>query len=117
MKILFCGDRNWSNRIYIQDVIKDLLEAYGIFTVIHGAARGADTIAGEEAIRLGLEVIEVPANWDLYQKRAGMIRNAEMLKLKPKIVIAFHADFENSKGTKHMVAIAKKAGVHTLVLP
>jgi len=40
-----------------------------------------------------------------------------MLKDNPDIdlVVAFHDDIENSKGTKHMVNIAQKNGIKTLL--
>jgi hypothetical protein len=34
-----------------------------------------------------------------------------MLAAKPDLVLAFHADLAHSKGTKHMVGIARKAGI------
>lgn len=38
-----------------------------------------------------------------------------MLDMHPDIVLAFHSDFENSKGTRHMVALARNANIKTKV--
>ena len=83
--------------------------------VIHGAARGADTIGGKVAKEMKLSVEAIPANWGLYGKAAGHIRNKWMLDRKPDLVLAFHPDIESSKGTKHMVKIAREAGVEVRV--
>lgn len=78
--------------------------------VIHGAARGADRIAGEIAAALGLEVVSYPARWREHGRAAGPIRNRQMLEEgKPDRVIAFWDG--RSKGTAHMVNLAKAAGL------
>ncbi len=85
--------------------------------IIHGAANGADTIAGMAAKELGLEVMEFPAEWSKHGKRAGPIRNQQMLdEGRPNGVIAFHEDISRSKGTKHMIKIAKKNNIPVLIL-
>lgn len=50
-----------------------------IFALMHGAARGADTVAAEWAQDRAVMELAHPADWDRYGKRAGPIRNAEML--------------------------------------
>lgn len=116
MRILICGDRNWTN----QDLIYKELEGYKldpkVTTIIHGACRGADRLAGRAARCLGLDVKEFPADWKKYGNAAGPIRNTQMLDEKPNLVLAFHNDIENSKGTKDMVKKARKAGVITFVV-
>jgi hypothetical protein len=47
-----------------------------------------------------MPVIAMPADWANHGKAAGPIRNRKMLDLKPDLVLAFHADLTNSKGTK-----------------
>ncbi|MFI5405141.1 MAG: SLOG family protein [Nitrososphaerales archaeon] len=112
MKILICGDRHWSNYWAIYDVISRLDRSS---VIIHGAAKGADTTAGIIAKKLGFEVVSVPAEWEKYGRAAGPIRNKVMLDMNPDLVLAFHTDIENSKGTKNMVEIAKKKGVETII--
>lgn len=79
--------------------------------VVHGDALGADRLGGEMAKGLGLRVIPVPAEWKRYGRGAGPIRNKKMLFMGIDLVLAFHADISRSKGTKHMILIAKKAGI------
>jgi hypothetical protein len=83
----------------------------GTFTVIEGEARGADKLARVVAEELNLPVDQYPANWELYGRAAGPIRNSEMLiEGKADAVVAFHSDLPRSKGTGNMVRQALKAG-------
>lgn len=114
-RVLVCGDRHWSDRGAILDRLRRLPSDT---VVIHGAAQGADTIAGEVAVSLGFTVEPYPADWARYGRAAGPIRNAKMLQDgKPDLVIAFHADIPASRGTRNMVNLARKADVPTEVLP
>ena len=121
MKILVTGDRNWTDRQFIYDVLykygENMPDMYptGYIRIVHGAARGVDSLAGEIARSLGYTEVAYPAQWNKHGKAAGPIRNQQMLdEEQPDLVIAFHDDLENSKGTKHMVAIAKLAGIKIL---
>ena len=97
---------------------------------------GADYQARQAAIQLGIQVIECPALWEYHGKKAGPIRNQMQLNLAVALipvnnpigsnpymhrsshllVIAFHSDLKNSKGTKDMVNRARKAGVKVKVI-
>lgn len=54
MRVLICGDRDWSD---VEAIRNRLVELPPGSTVIHGAARGADSIAGRLAESMGFEVI------------------------------------------------------------
>lgn len=76
--------------------------------VIEGEQRGVDLLAREWAEEKGLEVKGFPADWDKYQKRAGFIRNAQMLEEgKPQAVVAF----PGGVGTRMMVSLSRRAGI------
>lgn len=116
-RVLVCGDRNWTNRDLILKTLGDVQQSEGVYVVIEGEAQGADTIGRLAADVLGIPVLKFPANWRVHGKSAGPIRNVQMLKEgQPTLVLAFHNFIENSKGTKHMVTIAQKAGVTTRVI-
>ena len=57
----------------------------------------------------GLHSEVYPADWDTYGKRAGVIRNAQMLDKGADLVIAFWDG--SSPGTKDMMTRTKRAGV------
>lgn len=120
MKILVCGDRNWSDRDFLNERLDHFRKGIGlsgadISLLIEGEASGADSMARDWAHARGIPVDPHPADWGLYGKSAGPIRNQEMLDVGPQFVIAFHNDIENSRGTKDMVTRARKAGVRVLV--
>lgn len=77
--------------------------------VIEGGAPGADALSLEAAEAFDVCVQSFPAEWEKYGKAAGPIRNTQMLNEgKPELVIAFHDDLQNSKGTRNMVQQAEK---------
>jgi len=115
MKVLICGDRNWTDREKIRSWIAKLQDQ-GYDTVIEGEARGADTIAAEEAVRADMIVLRFPANWALHHRAAGHIRNRQMLDQKPDLVVAFHPDLTKSHGTADTVHEANRRGIIVLVI-
>ncbi len=112
LTVLVCGDRNWHNFVLPRQILKDLLKHDPFITVIHGDCRGADKICGYTARQLGMIVKPEPANWNEYGLRAGPIRNKLMIdKYHPDLVIAFHNDVKNSKGTLGMLKLAIKSNI------
>jgi hypothetical protein len=108
MRLLVCGSRDWTDRVLIRSTLASLAE---VDVVIHGAAPGADRLAGEVARELGIPVLAFPADWDKHGRAAGPIRNAQMLREgRPHLILAFHDALEHSRGTRDMVAKAKRAG-------
>jgi len=90
-----------------------LVSRYGPenLTIIHGAASGADELAGAWAHDSGIDVIAFPITdeeWARWGRAAGPKRNARMLlQGEPDLVIAF----EGGKGAQNMVRLARGAGV------
>jgi hypothetical protein len=119
MKVLVTGSRDWSS---IDVIVRELSKLPTGSIIVHGACRGADTIAGVVAEALGFEVRPYPASWNEFARSAGPIRNRYMLCAEHKrnepvdLVIAFHADLENSTGTKDMVGIATVANIECRVI-
>lgn len=106
MKALVCGGRNFSDVNLLENTLDDFGE---ITSIIEGGARGADTLARLWAKKRQIPCQTVYAKWAAHGKGAGHIRNTEMLKLKPDVVIAF----EGGAGTANMIKQASKAGVKT----
>ena len=108
MRLLICGDRNWTDGVKIANVLNYLKPT----EVIEGDCRGADRIAGSIAMAQHIKVLKFPANWDKYGNGAGHIRNTQMLKEgKPELIGAFSSDIENSRGTANMLTQAEDNGV------
>lgn len=118
MKVLVCGDRNYRRMDLIERELKKLPSDT---VIIHGAAPGADTLAGFVADRIGLKVVNdgkgFPADWGRYGRGAGPVRNQQMLdEGKPDIILAFHDDIEDSRGTKNMINKGVKAGKKVILI-
>ena len=118
--VLVTGDRDFTNAKLIGKVLFNLAPSI----LIEGGAKGADTLAGEWADARNIMRITIPANWKLYGRGAGPIRNKEMLSLlmdyhkqgSEVLVVGFHNHIEESAGTSNMLLQAETSGVnYTLV--
>lgn len=122
MRVLVCGDRNWNHQSAIDAVLTGLLSQNDELVIIEGDARGADRMAGEWAEFVRGNTCDpvrhetYPADWSEHGRAAGPIRNRQMLAAKPDLVVAFHNDLSESKGTKDMVTIARKARIPVWVV-
>lgn len=105
--VLVTGSRNWSD---VELLARRLNRLPDDTTLIHGGARGVDTLAGEFARRKGFEVGVFPAPWKTEGRKAGFIRNEWMLDEQPNLVIAFATDIETSRGTRHCALGAHDRG-------
>lgn len=101
--MLFFGGRDFRDEGAMRAIFDRLPPALteAGFCVIHGAAKGADTIAGNVAKARGVPVIEVPANWDFYKLAAGPVRNTWMLDFcRPNYAVGL----PGGRGTANMLA-------------
>lgn len=107
-RILVCGGRDFDNYPLASCALNLLRTKHPIAVIIHGAARGADTLAARWAMQHGIKAEPYPADWDTHGKGAGHIRNAIMLAQgKPHAVVAF----PGGTGTKDMLIRALAAGL------
>lgn len=103
MKLAIIGSRDFND----YKLLTQTLETYKdkITIVVSGAARGADSLGERWAIENGKQTIIFPADWDKYGKRAGYIRNEDIIK-NSDCVIAFWDGI--SKGTNHSITLASR---------
>lgn len=114
MLILICGDRHWADFELMQATLSYLPDTD--VTIVSGHARGADRL-GECLADLrgwGKEIYR--AQWSRYGKAAGPLRNIEMLATLPDLVIAFHDNIRESKGTRHCIREAQKRGIPVVLI-
>lgn len=112
MRVLVCGGRDYSDVSRLYGVL-DALPRDGL-VIIHGGARGADSLAAEWAKDRQVSSHAFPANWTEHGRAAGPIRNQTMIDLgKPDCVIAF----PGGRGTFDMIDRAKKAGIAVTEVP
>lgn len=108
LRVLVCGSRSWSDYAAISDQLSLVSSGVGL-VVVHGGAMGADTVAANYALRSGIPTEVFYADWDKYGKRAGILRNNEMLDTRPDLVLAFWDG--KSRGTKHTIDEARRRGI------
>lgn len=134
MRVIVTGSRTWREPALVYQALDTLYagmgsEEYLGLTVIHGdCPEGADRHARDWCH--GRErVIEqrFPADWKTYGKRAGPIRNGQMIESGADLVLAFldwcdriecaRHDTEGdhpSHGAGHCVAKAEAAGIEVI---
>jgi len=120
VRLLVCGSRNWSDREYLFSILDsvDVASKFQIECVIEGEASGADKMAALWADQYEIPVKAFPAQWRTFNKAAGPIRNTQMLdEGKPDVVVAFHENVWESKGTKDMISQALKRGIPVWLYP
>ena len=108
MKIIVAGSRGYTDK---EKVFRILDVLYGLnpnIEIVSGLARGPDMFGKEWADKKGVKVHPFPADWNKYGKRAGYLRNEQMAEFSD-ILIAFWDGV--SKGTQHMIKLAKKHGL------
>ena len=121
--IAVTGGRDYSNR---QRVFEALDEIQGVTMLIHGAARGADTLAAEWARSRGIPLNAYHADWENidvvpcrirvrdgrpYNALAGLTRNIEMLVAgQPDLLVVF----PGGNGTAHCHREALRRGIPSL---
>lgn len=108
MRILITGSRNFDNFKLMKYILNFFKEEKEV-TLIHGNCRGADKIAGYIGKSLGFNIEAHPADWNRYGKKAGPIRNTEMVDSGADLVLAF--PIGNSYGTKDCIRKAEQRGI------
>lgn len=131
MRIIIAGGRDFNDYLLLEKecnrICKQLSDE-GYFSkvigisqhsieVISGTANGADKLGERFAKEYGFKIKRFPANWNLYGKSAGYKRNEQMAlyaKEDNGVLIAYWNRV--SKGTKHMIDLAKKHGLRVFVV-
>lgn len=131
MRVLVCGSREFTDRLIIWSILdgllaewKDAAEISPVmkedeeFILIEGGAKGADTIAAEWAERNGITHWKFSADWEVWGKAAGPLRNRRMLEEgRPTEVFAFvNKPLAQSRGTADMVKVTKQSGIPAYVI-
>jgi hypothetical protein len=122
MRILITGSRDWTDGGTMLAAIRELWQEWAHrtpedstddFVVVHGdCPSGADYMA-DRICSVRLVTLERhPADWATHGKRAGFVRNAEMVALGADVCLAFIKN--ESKGATMTADLAEKAGIRTV---
>lgn len=122
MRVLVTGSRQMLDQARVYRELDDLFamameDGDAEFIVVHGAAPGADSLAGQWVFDrrhngpVHPQVEVHAAEWNRYGKLAGGIRNAKMVGLGATVVLAFFQPGAQNVGTRNCVAQARLAGL------
>lgn len=116
-KIIIAGGRDFSNYSLLKEKVdfylSEAIAAGDEIVIVSGKANGADSLGEKYAIEKGYSIDEHPAKWNELGKRAGYVRNEEMAKVAHALIAFWDG---KSKGTKHMIDLAKKYNLHVRVV-
>lgn len=111
-RIIIAGSRTFTDKSLLYRVCDEQIaeiaksDENATVQIISGGARGADKLAEMYARDRQFSNIVLPAQWNKYGKRAGMLRNGDMARMASKkdgkgVLIAFWDG--QSRGTKNMI--------------
>lgn len=107
MRVIVAGSRNFMVKDFVYKKLDEILEQYKNIEIVEGGARGVDYLAKQYAIEKNIPYKEFPANWNLYGRSAGILRNKDMASYSD-VLIAF---YNGSRGTSNMIKEAEDKGL------
>ena len=109
-RVIVAGSRNFNDYELLKRKMIHYLSRYKPHEVeiVSGGARGADALGERFAKEKGCHLKIMKADWDLFGKSAGYIRNAEMAKYADACVVFWDGV---SKGSEHMINLAEAEGI------
>lgn len=114
MKLAVIGSRSFCSYGWLEQCLLRSFRVADIEAVISGGARGADALAARFASCHDIPLIVLRADWDKHGKKAGPMRNSEIVA-QADAVAAFWDG--HSAGTRDTIAKARAAGRRVLVFP
>jgi len=114
MKIIIAGSRTITNKYLINRNIFKGIESLVPFSkidetiIISGGARGVDTEGESWAKSFGFPVKRFLPEWNKYGKKAGFLRNKEMINEADALIAIWDG---KSKGTEHTINLAKEKNI------
>lgn len=115
-RIIIAGGRDFNDYNLLKKKVNNLIsekrKTHQIY-IVSGKARGADSLGEKYANENGLNIMEFPADWDKHGKSAGYKRNLEMAENADALIAFWDGE---SRGTKHMIDIAKEKNLLTRII-
>jgi hypothetical protein len=109
-RVAIVGSRDFPNAGAVSAFVRSLPPHT---VVVSGGARGVDQWAEEAAKQRGLQTKIIQADWDNLGRRAGPIRNAEIVASSDRLVAFWNG---RSRGTLNTVLAARSGGLPILIL-
>lgn len=112
-KVIIAGTRTFQDYDLLRRYVDMKLSSVSMrddIEIVSGCARGADTLGERYAAERGYPVKRFPADWQQYGKSAGYRRNQAMAQYADALIAFWDGQ---SRGTMHMIALAKEHGLMT----
>jgi len=110
MKVIVAGSRTITDYEFLEHAITE--SGFEITQIISGGARGVDSMGERFAREKNIQCRVMTANWDVYGKSAGYIRNEDMAKVADALIALWDGE---SKGTRNMINIAKRNNLKVFI--
>ncbi|KOV84720.1 DUF2493 domain-containing protein [Nocardia sp. NRRL S-836] len=112
LRILITGSRTWADRAMIRAALAEVWNPDSV--LVSGACpNGADALCEACWAHWGGKIERHPADWDRYGRRAGFVRNEEIVKAGADVCLAFIRG--NSAGASNTAKLAQEAGIETRI--
>ena len=105
MKVAVVGSRGFENYSKLSRVLDKVHVVKPITLIVSGGAVGADSLSEKWAEENGIEILIFKPDWKKYGKRAGFIRNTQIVESADTVVAFWDGE---SRGTKNSIDTANK---------
>ena len=107
-KVIIAGGRDFNDYDLLVKVCDHMLSNLNDIEIVSGHAKGADSLGELYAKEKNHKLTLFPANWSLYGKSSGVIRNQQMSEYADALICFWD---DKSKGTKNMIDLATNKGL------
>ncbi len=113
MKLIIAGSRTITNYSIVYDAVisrfyGDSIFDHNITEIVSGGANGIDQLGERFAMNEHIPYKVFPAEWEKYNKSAGVKRNLQMAKYADTLLCIWDGI---SRGSKNMIKLAKENGL------
>lgn len=110
MKTIIAGSRSITDIEHVKRAIEK--STFVITEVVTGLEYGPDLLGKEWAIDNNIPVKEFPSDWETNGRKAGIIRNKDMIKYAESLIAIWDGE---SRGTKTIINLARIQGLKIYV--
>lgn len=117
--LMVAGSRDFQNYAILEKLLDYIVaQIPRPIVIVQGEARGADSLAKRYAQSHSISSLEFPADWKSHGKRAGYLRNKEMVDFIKQFphrgIVCFWDD--SSRGTYQNFGLAEEARIDLIIV-
>ena len=122
IRIIIAGSRGFDDYRKMCQALDEagihLLRTLDDIEIVSGHAKGADALGEKFAKAFNIPLKVFPADWNRFGKAAGPIRNEKMARYASEADrgILFAFPIGKSRGTRNMIATARRYGIEVYIL-